>query len=466
MIQSSPVKNTEIFNMNFIKNRKLYENCSTEILNKIKIIKTVLKTDRASNLKELKDILCEETNLLFFPKLSNIYIMLYYNVNSDNIIHYFKLEKRGYIFGPDTGNVQRYEDSMILVLEDVIKLSNLNPITKFLLNRINEFEFEKEYIDELIKLLILKLNKIKKLQLKNNKFYFVDEKFKFFIKNSIYLDEQIILNQVNNQRIFIELFKNHRSLLRELVLLKKHFKNSELVKKIELIQFIFFVSRHQTLSDKVFFEFVNLNITNDIFEDFLSFIIDSEDSNYIFFRHKTPEIVKFIFNKLELLGSFNKKYLKLNNNDEIIYDCPDINIDTRKNLECIFNDIYRKKTILSAFFEKEIVYVYSDIYDFSYRSLPQTKNAIFNVSIKKDMDYNSLINNLYNLNKYLDTIYIYVNNKTDYDISIDKVLDINLLEFYNKNKINLNDFLSKVVVLDNSKPLKDHFENKILINHY
>ena len=135
-------------------------------------------------------------------------------------------------------------------------------------------------------------------------------------------------------------------------------------------------------------------------------------------------------------------------------------------MECIFNDIYRKKTILSAFFEKEIVYVYSDIYDFSYRSLPQTKNAIFNVSIKKDMDYNSLINNLYNLNKYLDTIYIYVNNKTDYDISIDKVFDINLLEFYNKNKINLNDFLSKVVVLDNSKPLKDHFKNKILINHY
>ena len=233
-----------------------------------------------------------------------------------------------------------------------------------------------------------------------------------------------------------------------------------------MIQFIFFVSRHQTLSDKVFFEFVNLNITNDIFEDFLSFIIDSEESNYIFFRYKTPEIVKFIFNKLELLGSFNKKYLKLNNNDEIIYDCPTVNIDTRKNLECIFNNIHRKKTILSVFFEKEIVYVYSDIYDFSYRSLPQTKNAIFEVSIKRDMDYNILINNLYNLNKYLETIYIYVNNKKDYDISIDKVLDINLLEFYNKNKINLNEFLSKVVVLDNSKPLKDHFENKILINYY
>lgn len=233
-----------------------------------------------------------------------------------------------------------------------------------------------------------------------------------------------------------------------------------------MIQFIFFVSRHQTLSDKVFFEFVNLNITNDIFEDFLSFIIDSEDSNYIFFRYKTPEIVKFIFNKLELLGSFNKKYLKLNNNDEIIYDCPTVNIDARKNLECIFNNINRKKTILSVFFEKEIVYVYSDIYDFSYRSLPQTKNAIFEVSIKRDMDYNILINNLYNLNKYLDTIYIYVNNKKDYDISIDKVLDINLLKFYNKNKINLNEFLSKVVVLDNSKPLKDHFENKILINYY
>ena len=59
MIQSSPV-NTEIFNVNFIKNRKLYENCSTEILNKIKNIKTVLKTDRASNLKELKDILCSD----------------------------------------------------------------------------------------------------------------------------------------------------------------------------------------------------------------------------------------------------------------------------------------------------------------------------------------------------------------------------------------------------------------------
>lgn len=465
MIQSSPV-NTEIFNVNFIKNRKLYENCPTEILNKIKIIKTVLKTDRASNLKELKDILCEEKNLLFFPKLSNIYIMLYYDVSSDNIIHYFKLEKRGDIFGSDAGKFWSREDSSVLVLEDVIKLSNLNPITKFLLNRINEAEFKKEYIDELIKLLILKLNKIKKLQLKNNKFYFVDEKLKFFIKNSIYLDEQIILNQINTQRIFIELFKNHRSLLRELVLLKKYFKNSELIKKIELIQFIFFVSRHQTLSDKVVFEFLNLNITNDIFEDFLSFIIDSEDCNYIFFRHKTPEIVKFIFNKLELLGSFNKKYLKLNNNDEIIYDFPGINIDTRKNLECIFNDIYRKKTILSAFFEKEIVYVYSDIYDFSYRSLPKIKNAIFEVSIKRDMDYDRLINNLYNLNKYLDTIYIYLNNKTDYDISIDKLLDINLLEFYNKNKINLNEFLSKVVVLDNRKPLTDHFENKILINHY
>lgn len=465
MIQSSPV-NTEIFNVNFIKNRKLYENCSTEILNKIKNIKTVLKTDRASNLKELKDILCSDENNLFFPKLSNIYIILYYDVNSGNIINYFKFEKRGDIFGSDAGKNWNQEDSSILVLEDVIKLSNLNPITKFFLNRINEVEFEKEYIDELIKLLILQLNKIKKLQLKHNKFYFVDEKLKFFIKNAIYLDEQIILNQINNQRIFIELFKNHRSLLRGLVLLKKQFKNSELIKKIELIQFIFFVSRHQTLSDKVFFEFVNLNITNDIFEDFLSFIIDSEDSNYIFFRYKTPEIVKFIFNKLELLGSFNKKYLKLNNNDEIIYDCPTVNIDTRKNLECIFNNIHRKKTILSVFFEKEIVYVYSDIYDFSYRSLPQTKNAIFEVSIKRDMDYNILINNLYNLNKYLDTIYIYVNNKKDYDISIDKVLDINLLEFYNKNKINLNEFLSKVVVLDNSKPLKDHFENKILINYY
>lgn len=465
MIQSSPV-NTEIFNVNFIKNRKLYENCSTEILNKIKNIKTVLKTDRASNLKELKDILCSDENNLFFPKLSNIYIILYYDVNSGNIINYFKFEKRGDIFGSDAGKIWNQEDSSILVLEDVIKLSNLNPITKFFLNRINEVEFEKEYIDELIKLLILQLNKIKKLQLKHNKFYFVDKKLKFFIKNAIYLDEQIILNQINNQRIFIELFKNHRSLLRGLVLLKKQFKNSELIKKIELIQFIFFVSRHQTLSDKVFFEFVNLNITNDIFEDFLSFIIDSEDSNYIFFRYKTPEIVKFIFNKLELLGSFNKKYLKLNNNDEIIYDCPTVNIDTRKNLECIFNNIHRKKTILSVFFEKEIVYVYSDIYDFSYRSLPQTKNAIFEVSIKRDMDYNILINNLYNLNKYLDTIYIYVNNKKDYDISIDKVLDINLLEFYNKNKINLNEFLSKVVVLDNSKPLKDHFENKILINYY
>lgn len=465
MIQSSPV-NTEIFNVNFIKNRKLYENCSTEILNKIKNIKTVLKTDRASNLKELKDILCSDENNLFFPKLSNIYIILYYDVNSGNIINYFKFEKRGDIFGSDAGKIWNQEDSSILVLEDVIKLSNLNPITKFFLNRINEVEFEKEYIDELIKLLILQLNKIKKLQLKHNKFYFVDKKLKFFIKNAIYLDEQIILNQINNQRIFIELFKNHRSLLRGLVLLKKQFKNSELIKKIELIQFIFFVSRHQTLSDKVFFEFVNLNITNDIFEDFLSFIIDSEDSNYIFFRYKTPEIVKFIFNKLELLGSFNKKYLKLNNNDEIIYDCPTVNIDTRKNLECIFNNIHRKKTILSVFFEKEIVYVYSDIYDFSYRSLPQTKNAIFEVSIKRDMDYNILINNLYNLNKYLDTIYIYVNNKKDYDISIDKVLDINLLKFYNKNKINLNEFLSKVVVLDNSKPLKDHFENKILINYY
>lgn len=465
MIQSSPV-NTEIFNVNFIKNRKLYKDCSTEILNKIKNIKTVLKTDRASNLKELKDILCSDENNLFFPKLSNIYIILYYDVNSGNIINYFKFEKRGDIFGSDAGKIWNQEDSSILVLEDVIKLSNLNPITKFFLNRINEVEFEKEYIDELIKLLILQLNKIKKLQLKHNKFYFVDKKLKFFIKNAIYLDEQIILNQINNQRIFIELFKNHRSLLRGLVLLKKQFKNSELIKKIELIQFIFFVSRHQTLSDKVFFEFVNLNITNDIFEDFLSFIIDSEDSNYIFFRYKTPEIVKFIFNKLELLGSFNKKYLKLNNNDEIIYDCPTVNIDTRKNLECIFNNIHRKKTILSVFFEKEIVYVYSDIYDFSYRSLPQTKNAIFEVSIKRDMDYNILINNLYNLNKYLDTIYIYLNNKKDYDISIDKVLDINLLEFYNKNKINLNEFLSKVVVLDNSKPLKDHFENKILINYY
>ena len=464
MIQSSPV-NTEIFNVNFIKNRKLYKDCSTEILNKIKNIKTVLKTDKASNLKELKDILCSDENNLFFSKLSNIYIILYYDVNSGNIINYFKFEKRGDIFGSDAGKIWN-QDSEVLVLEDVIKLSNLNPITKFLLNRINEVEFKKEYIDELIKLLILKLNKIKKLQLKNNKFYFVDEKLKFFIKNAIYLDEQIILNQINNQRIFIELFKNHRSLLRGLVLLKKQFKNSELIKKIELIQFIFFVSRHQTLSDKVVFEFLNLNITNDIFEDFLSFIIDSEDCNYIFFRNISPELFKFIFNKLELLGSFNKKYLKLNNNDEVIYDCQTVNIDTRKNLECIFNSIYRKKTILSAFFEKQIVYVYSDIYDFSYRSLPQTKNAIFEVSIKRDMDYNILINNLYNLNKYLDTIYIYVNNKTDYDISIDKVLDINLLEFYNKNKINLNDFLSKVIVLDNSKPLKDHFENKILINHY
>ena len=181
MIQSSPV-NTEIFNVNFIKNRKLYKDCSTEILNKIKNIKTVLKTDRASNLKELKDILCSDENNLFFPKLSNIYIILYYDVNSGNIINYFKFEKRGDIFGSDAEKIWNQEDSSILVLEDVIKLSNLNPITKFFLNRINEVEFEKEYIDELIKLLILQLNKIKKLQLKHNKFYFVDEKLKFLLK--------------------------------------------------------------------------------------------------------------------------------------------------------------------------------------------------------------------------------------------------------------------------------------------
>ena len=469
MIQSSPVKNTEIFNMNFIKNRKLYENCPTEILHKIKTIKTVLKTDRASTLKELKDILCSYESLCLFPKLSNIYITLYYDIENNNIIHYFQFDKKGDDFGPNIEPILRLKNKTIKVLEDTIKLSSKNAITNFLLNKIDECEFKKEYIDEIIKLLILKLTKIKKITLEYSD-QLSDKQFSFFIQNLIYLDEQTILDQLSNQTALIKLFKNAvGSFYKQLDLLKKHSTNTELLNKIDFVEFIKFVKNNNELSDSSLLELLKLNISYDMFENFLSFIIEYEDDyqNYRFLNHMDIEMIEALFNKFETLGAFNKKYLKLNENNEFFYDCPNINLNIKNNLEVILNNFRRHKLFLSVFFKTDIVQVCDNDYQlFNYRKLLFAENSVLEISGKHCVNYNFFIKNLSTLINYSDRIFIYINNQRLQDNFIDdKLFDIDFLEFYNKDKINLHKILSNVVILDNNKPLQDHFENKILINY-
>ena len=469
MIQSSPVKNTEIFNMNFIKNRKLYENCPTEILNKIKTIKTVLKTDRASNLKELKDILFSYESLSLFPKLSNIYITLYYDIENDNIIHYFQFDKKGDDFGPNKEPIWRVENKTIKVLEDTIKLSSKNAITNFLLNKIDELEFKKEYIDEIIKLLILKLNKIKKLTLEYSD-QISDKQFSFFIQNLIYLDEQTILKQLSNQTALIKLFKNAvGSFYRQLDLLKKHSTNTELLNKIDFVEFIKFIKNNDELSDSSLLELLKLNISYNMFEKFLSFIIEYEDDyqNYKFLNNMDVEMIEVLFNKFESLGAFNKKYLKLNKKNYFVYDCPNINLDIKNNLEVILNNFRRQKIFLSVFFKKDIVQVCDNDYQLSnYRKLLFAENSVLQISGKHSINYKNFIANLSTLTNYSDKIFIYINNQKAKDkFNDDKLFNIDFLEFYNKDKINLHKILSNVVILDNNKPLQDHFKNKILINY-
>ena len=72
---------------------------------------------------------------------------------------------------------------------------------------------------------------------------------------------------------------------------------------------------------------------------------------------------------------------------------------------------------------------------FNYRKLIFAENSVLQISGKNHINYKFFIENLSTLTNYSDRIFIYINNQRAKDKFIDeKLFDIDLLEFYNKDK--------------------------------
>lgn len=226
--------NTEILNRYFINNKENYKDCTSELLRMLKTMKTFLNIENNINLIDLQNILCSTKAKVFSDGTLTLYMWLLFDGENPKIIPEFNCFDDKEILSYQTNK------NIFCITSFEIDLSELNFITEFLLNQINEDEFKSRFFDKIMDELNTELINVQKEIINYSETNIIEVK-NFLHYNFLFVNEDFLLSKLtDNELMFYIIANDHFS--RMILKTKKTIINNKLEEQFYFIKLLLFLN--------------------------------------------------------------------------------------------------------------------------------------------------------------------------------------------------------------------------------
>lgn len=463
--------NTEILNRYFINNKEHYKDCTPELLRMLKTMKTFLNIEQNISLTDLQNILCSKKAEFFSDGTLTLYMWLLFDGENQKIIPEFNFFDDKEILSYQTNK------NIFCITSFEIDLSELNFITAFLLNKINEDEFKSQFFNKIMDELNTELINVQKEIINYSETNFLKVE-KFLHYNFLFVNEDFLLSKLTDKELIFYIMKNDyfsRMILRtKKTIINK--KSEEQFYFIKLVLFLNEISKGNSpsLNNDLINEFKKIKITYNVAELFLTFIYDYyyQYYNNSFLNFYDEQIPQLLFDKFKEISIFNEEYLQLNKTEDsdmnniyyFSYHNSKLDFKIRKGLEILLNiKKYKNSSILFNFQKYKGLSIYNNYYYITEDeiALDNNKEVILTLTSflvsYNNKEYKKLTKNLVVLNKHYKKIYIIV-EKEQFNFNKDSEVEF-LKDFLNKDilfihsqntDIDFDSIIDKIVILDNT----------------
>ena len=226
--------NTEILNRYFINNKENYKDCTSELLRMLKTMKTFLNIENNINLIDLQNILCSTKAKVFSDGTLTLYMWLLFDGENPKIIPEFNCFDDKEILSYQTNK------NIFCITSFEIDLSELNFITEFLLNQINEDEFKSRFFDKIMDELNTELINVQKEIINYSETNIIEVK-NCLHYNFLFVNEDFLLSKLtDNELMFYIIANDHFS--RMILKTKKTIINNKLEEQFYFIKLLLFLN--------------------------------------------------------------------------------------------------------------------------------------------------------------------------------------------------------------------------------
>lgn len=358
-----------------------------------------------------------------------------------------------------------------------IDLSELNFITEFLLNHIDEDEFKNKFFDTIINELNTELINVQKEIINYSETNFLKvEKFLYY--NFLFVNEDFLLSKLNDKELLFYIMQNDH-FLRMILRTKKTIINKKSEEQFYFIKLVLFLNEiskgnSTSLNNDLINEFKKIKITYNVAELFLTFIYDYyyQHHNNSFLNFYDEQIPQLLFDKFKEISIFNEEYLQLNKTEDsdmnniyyFSYQNSKLDFKIRKGLEILLNiKKYKNSSILFNFKKYKGLSIYNNYYYITEDEIALNNNKEVVLTLNSflfsynNKEYKKLTENLVVLNKHYEKIYIIV-KKEEFNFNKDSEIQF-LKDFLNKDilfihsqnaDIDFDSIIDKIVILDNT----------------
>lgn len=464
--------NTEILNRYFINNKENYKDCTSELLRMLKTMKTFLNIENNINLIDLQNILCSTKAKVFLDGTLTLYMWLLFDGENQKIIPEFNFFDDKEILSYQTNK------NIFCITSFEIDLSELNFITEFLLNQINEDEFKSRFFDKIMDELNTELINVQKEIINYSETNIIEVK-NFLHYNFLFVNEDFLLSKLtDNELMFYIIANDHFSIM--ILKTKKTIINNKLEEQFYFIKLLLFLNEISkgnvaSLNNDLINKFKKIKITYNVAELFLTFIYDyyyQYHNNSFLNFYDEQMIPKLLFDKFKEISIFNEEYLQLNKTHDsdmnniyyFSYQNSKLDFKIRKVLELLLNiKKYKNSSILFNFQKYKGLLIYNNYYYITEDEIISDNNKEVVLTLNSflfsynNKEYKKLTENLVVLNKHYEKIYIIV-KKEKFNFNKDSEIQF-LKDFLNKDilfihsqnvDIDFDSIIDKIVILDNT----------------